>query len=140
MKLRVFGQTIAVRLEKGDQIMPCLKEACTRITSVKAGMITGLGACSKASLGVYKLPTKEYISHDYEGNLELASLTGNISEMDGEVYLHIHAVFSDEKGNVYAGHLNDAQISATGEIFITVFDGKISRQYSEVIGLNLMQL
>ena len=139
MKYRVFGEKIALRLEKGDKIMECIKDICTRVTAVKAGIISGLGACRTATLGVYNLPGKEYIPHDYEGNLELASLTGNVSQMNGEVYLHIHAVFGDEKGNVYAGHLNEAEISATGEIFITVLDGVIDRKYSDEIGLNLMQ-
>ena len=113
-----------------------IKDICTRVTAVKDGIISGLGACRTATLGVYNLPGKEYIPHDYEGNLELASLTGNVSQMNGEVYLHIHAVFGDEKGNVYAGHLNEAEISATGEIFITVLDGVIDRKYSDEIVLN----
>ena len=52
--------------------------------------------------------------------MEITSLVGNVSQMDGEVYLHIHVNIADENNNVFGGHLTSAVISATGEIIIDI--------------------
>ena len=72
--------------------------------------------------------------------MELTSLSGNVSSMDGEVYLHLHANFANEQNIVRGGHLNEATVSATAEIFITQTPGIIGRYFDEKIGLNLMVL
>ena len=69
--------------------------------------------------------------------LSLVSLIGNVSQKDGEVYLHLHASFADAKGQVIGGHLNEAVISVTGEIWIDPADGCIGRRVDEKTGLNV---
>ncbi len=46
--------------------------------------------------------------------MEITSLVGNISQMNGEVYLHIHINLANEENKVFGGHLTSAIISATG--------------------------
>lgn len=43
----------------------------------------------------------------------------------------------DGQGRVVGGHLNQARISATGELVLTVLPGEVDRRFSEEIGLNL---
>ena len=65
---------------------------------------------------------------------------GNVTQKDGEVYLHLHmAVANATKGVVYAGHLNDAKISLTGEFILRIIDGRVEREYSPEVGLNLFR-
>ena len=40
-------------------------------------------------------------------------------------------------GQVHAGHLSSAVISATLELFLQVWDGQVGRRFSEDVGLNL---
>jgi predicted DNA-binding protein with PD1-like motif len=68
----------------------------------------------------------------------LKLLTGNITRKDGDVYLHIHIAASGEDGSVIGGHLNEARISATAEIFISKFNGNVERKNDHVIGLNVL--
>ncbi len=82
----------------------------------------------------------ESYPNELSGVLEITSIVGNVSEMNGEVYLHIHATFGDQAGHVFGGHLNEATISATGEIFIHTVNGHIGRFHSDEIGLNLLDL
>ena len=68
-------------------------------------------------------------------NIVLASVNGI-----GEVDLHLHmAVANAAKGAVYAGHLNDAKISLTGEFILRIIDGRVEREYSPDVGLNLFR-
>ena len=60
--------------------------------------------------------------------------------MNSEVYVHCHAVFSNANMEAIAGHLKDAIVSATCEIFLVKLDGEIERKYDDNIGLNLMDL
>lgn len=80
---------------------------------------------------------KVYYNNTFTKPLELLSLSGTITEMDGKPYLHLHATAGDEAGNALGGHLKAAVISATGEILVRVLPGHVGRQYSEAIGLNL---
>ena len=57
--------------------------------------------------------------------------------MDGQVYCHLHMSAGDGQGRVVGGHLNQARISATGELVLTVLPGEVDRRFSEEIGLNL---
>ena len=50
------------------------------------------------------------------------------------------AVFADEKGAVIGGHLNEAVISATCEMFIKIFDIDMGRRISEQTGLNIFDI
>lgn len=141
MEYRKFDNTIYAKFKQGEEILEDLKEICEK-ENIRLASIQGLGACSKATLGVYDLPNKEYNSSEIEGNLELVSLTGNVTRTDeGEVYLHCHAQFAklEDVGTIkcYGGHLNSATISCTGEIVITVTNGFVGRVYNPQTGLNL---
>ena len=57
--------------------------------------------------------------------------------MDGEYYAHLHLSAGDEKGEVFGGHLNQAIVSATCEMVISIVNGDVDRCYSDEIGLNL---
>ena len=59
--------------------------------------------------------------------------------MNDEFYTHIHMSAGDEKGNVFGGHLNKAIVSATCEMFIHVIEGKVDRELSKDIELNLFK-
>ncbi len=136
MEYRVFSGKIALRLDVGDEILKAVKEVCEK-ENIKLASVAGLGAVSKAVVGLYRVSEQEYVRNVFEQDMELVSLIGNISQKDGEVYLHLHASFADEKGQVVGGHLNEAVISVTGEIWIDPTDGCIGRKVDEKTGLNV---
>jgi predicted DNA-binding protein with PD1-like motif len=68
--------------------------------------------------------------------MEISSLTGNISSMNGEVYLHLHICLSNIENKTYGGHLTAAYISATGELVVGVIDGSVEREFNPQVGLN----
>lgn len=139
MEYKKIGSKYIIRIEKGEEIVGTIESFC-RDKEIKAGSINGIGAAGKIEIGHFVASTKEYHSKLFEGDLEIAPMTGNISTKDGEVYLHIHINFSDAELKAYSGHLNSAIVSATFECLIDPFDGKIERKFSNEIGLNLFDL
>ncbi len=136
MTYKQFGNKYVVRGEKREELVAALKEFC-RVNSIKLGTLSGLGAADKITLGLFKTKEKKYFPKEFLGDFELASVLGNISQMNGEVYLHLHAVISDENCQAFGGHLTSAVISGTFEGTIEVIDGGVKRKYNEDIGLNL---
>lgn len=138
MEYRRFGQSIVVRMDKGEEILEQLK-AVAQAEQVKLAGVSALGAVNSFTVGVFKTGEKKYYSNSFEGDFEIVSLTGTVSTMDGEFYSHLHMSAGDCEGKVFGGHLNRAVVSATCEMVITVIDGRVDRAFSEEIGLNLFR-
>jgi predicted DNA-binding protein with PD1-like motif len=45
----------------------------------------------------------------------------------------------DDLGNVVCGHLNEATVSVTCEMFIRIIDGEVGRFKDEETGINLFK-
>lgn len=131
-----LGNVLAVRVNRGEEIVSSLKKVCEK-EQVKSGSISGIGAVGHIVLGLYRVEEQKYHSNTFDGEMELTSLLGNVSEMDGKVYLHLHATAAKADGAVVGGHLNEAVVSGTGEIFIQILDGCIGRIPDPATGLNL---
>lgn len=138
MEYKRFGKDIVVRIDKGEEILEKIKEVAIR-ENIKLAKVTALGATNEFTVGVFKTEEKKYYSNSFQGDFEIVSLTGSINTMNDEFYTHIHMSAGDEKGNVFGGHLNKAIVSATCEMFIHVIEGKVDRELSKDIGLNLFK-
>ena len=137
MKLKKFGNKWVVRIDKGEEIVETLKQLCKK-NKIKLGSVSGVGGIERTTVGSFKAKTKEYFSQELTGDYEITSLIGNISTMNGEIYLHLHITISDSNNNAFGGHLNSAIISTTGEIIIEEIDGEIEREFNEEVRLNLL--
>ena len=129
----------AIRLDRGDKIRESLQEFC-RKNKVMLGHFNGIGAISRIELMHYSLKDKKYSSKVMEEPLEIVSLSGNITSMNFHPRIHSHIVVSDAKMRAFAGHLNEATVSATCEIFLTALKGVVERKRSDEIGLDLMDV
>ena len=136
MEYRVFGNHYVVRIDKGEEVLTCLEQLC-RKEQIKLGSAVGLGACNKVTVGLFDTKEKVYKKKEFTGPMEITSLVGNISTKEGEPYLHFHINVCNEENQILGGHLNECYISATGEITVTKIEGRIEREMSEEIGLNL---
>ena len=131
-----LGSKYFVRVDKDAEIVSVLKEICKE-NNISAGEITGLGAIKSVTFGFFNPKTKEYKEKTFNDYMEITSLVGNVSEKDGDTYLHLHMNASGKDYKTIGGHLVNAVVSATSEIVIDAVDGNIGRKFSEEIGLNL---
>lgn len=137
MDYKRFGNKYVVRLEKGEEVLEALKSLCKE-ENISLGTVAGIGAVSEVEIGYFEIEAKKYHSKQLKGDLEVLALNGNITRMNGKVYLHLHITLADENQKAIGGNLNRAIISATGEIIIDTIEGKVDREFSEDVGLNLL--
>ncbi len=138
MDYRRFGDTIVVRIDRGEEILAKMKEMALK-ENIKLASVTALGAVGDFTVGVFHVDEKKYEANHFTGEFEIVSLTGTISTMKGEYYAHLHMSAGDEKGHVFGGHLNEAIVSATCEMVVQVIDGQVDRVFDEDVGLNLFK-
>jgi len=138
MIFKKFGDKYILRIDRGEEVLTTLKAFCTE-HRIALGSVTAIGASNRATIGLFNTETKQYQSKDLSGDFEITSLTGNISSMNGEVYLHLHAMLSDADYHTFGGHLNAAVVSGTCELVIDVIDGVCDREFNNDVGLNLIK-
>jgi len=134
-----FNQKWIVRVKKNEELVSALKSFCFE-HEIRLGSVSGIGACNYAKIGLFDVGKKEYYSKEFSENMEITSLTGNITTKDNEIYIHLHINLSNQKFEVIGGHLDKANISATCEIIIDTIDGSLDRCFDQEIGINLLSL
>ena len=138
MEYRRFGDTLVVRMDKGEEILEQLR-LVSEAEKIALAEVSALGAVNDFTVGVFDTAEKKYYSNRFQGAYEIVSLTGSINTMDGRYYSHLHLCAADEKGQAFGGHLNRAVVSATCEMFIYLLDGTVDRFKDPLTGLNLFK-
>ena len=136
MQYRQFGNTYMVRIDLGEDIIESLKKLCEE-AGIRLGRVEAIGAANHAVLGVYDLTKKEYYPEETNEFMEIVSLNGNITAMDGKPYIHLHGLLADQRHTVHGGHVLEMRVGATCEMFVTVLDGEVNRRKDEALGINL---
>lgn len=135
MEYKRFGNTIALRLDPGDEIVGQVI-AVAQKENVTLASVTGIGGTDDVSVGVFDMEKKSYNRFDYTGTHEITSLTGNVNTMNGEPYAHLHITCAGADGRVVGGHLLRCVISLTAEIFLQTVDGCADRRRREDLQIN----
>ncbi len=139
MRAKQFGNSIVVRVDRGELLIEALDEVC-RTFSVRCASVSGIGATDSFVCGVFNIQTKEYKELKFTGTYEILSLCGNITCMNGSPYIHIHITAGDEECKCIGGHLKQARISATCEIILSLIDSAVERFRDESTGLNILDI
>ena len=138
MDYRRFGNSVYIRMDRGEEIVEQLRTVCEK-EKITLASVSALGAVNDFTAGVFHTDTKQYVSHQITGAFEIVSLTGSVTTMDGAFYAHLHMSAGDETGHVWGGHLNRAVVSATCELVVQVSDGTVERAFDPDVGLNLFR-
>ena len=138
MDYRKYGDTVYVRMDKGDEIIQSILDVC-RQEKIMSATFSGIGGCSGAEVQTYIPETNSFEQQTLEGMLELISLMGNvITDDEGEYYHHTHALFSFKDGEghgMVAGHIKSITVLYTAEIEIRpVVGGEIKRKHDPETG------
>ena len=136
MDYRKFGNTYMLRIDVGEEILESLKAVCAR-EGIRLAQVSAIGAADRAAVGVYDLAEKQYHREDLEGFMEIANLSGSVTEMNGEPYIHLHATLADQRNILHGGHVISMRVGATCEMFVQALEGSVTRVKDEGLGINL---
>ena len=135
MEYKRFGNTIAMRLDKGDEVVEQIMALAKR-ENIRLASVTGIGATDDLTIGVFDTAQSTYRNYTFTGTHEITGLTGSINTMGGEAYSHLHITCAGDGGSVVGGHLFRCMICLTAEIVVQIIDGAVDRKRNEVLGIN----
>lgn len=109
--------------------------------NIKSGLVNCIGALKKITIGYFDIESKEYLTRTIEEYVELVSCMGNITYIDGNPIIHLHASIGARDYSIIGGHLIQPSIvSITGEVYILEIDRKIKRVTDPQFGLSLLAI
>lgn len=132
------NNTYFLKLDKGEEVLSTIRKFVAQ-EQITSGYFSGLGALNQVTLRFLKQDEKEFIEKTFKEDFEVTSLSGNITQNNGIPYLHSHIVLANREFQAISGHFHEGVVGATLELVLTVTDSKISREYSDEIGLQLMK-
>ncbi len=132
------NNTYILSFKRGEELMEGVKEFCKE-NHIESAFFSAIGATNEVELAWYDLEAKKYVTTLLKEDMELVSLTGNVSYMDNDIVVHNHGVFSFKDMSTKAGHVMKVVISGACEITLHKIEGAIERAYDDETGLNLMK-
>jgi predicted DNA-binding protein with PD1-like motif len=133
-------KTIIGKLGHDKDLLEELQLVCKK-ENILLGRISAIGAVKKARIGFYDQAARQYNFLEINKNLEISSLTGNVSVRDDKPMVHAHITLCDCEGNAYGGHLAEGTIVFACEFVLDIYDGpQYLREYDETTGLPLWKI
>lgn len=141
MKVRLIrdddAKEYAVIFAKGDEAFSGLMEFAEKY-HVTSGHFTAIGALSRATLGWFDLQKKMYQKIPINEQVEVLSMIGDFALYQGKPALHTHMVVGHRDGRASGGHVIEAVVSPTLEVFVTVDPVALEKKYDPETGLTLI--
>ena len=143
-------RSFVIALERGDHLMACLRDFAAE-HACRASEFTAIGAVEWARLTYFIVETRDYTEIPLEEQTELLSLNGRITLPEGvdpdspeaesaEPHLHVHCVLGHADGSTIGGHLVEAEVRPTCEVFLTDYPTRLARRTDPDSGLPVLNL
>lgn len=147
------GRLIAASIKPGSQLTDAIEEICRHHRVHSAVISSVIGTVEDLYLRNPRDRTRLPIRQEHEWaddidtvhlqrKMEILSIQGNVTTLDGELWAHCHGLFSEAGGQVRGGHVFRATIWSQGEIFLQeLLEVRIDRELDpEVTGLPQIRL
>ena len=133
-------RTFVLVFQTGDELASTLSRFATEQSLTGAGF-KAVGGLSSVRLAWFKCESKKYEpSVTLNEQVELLSLIGSIAlvEAEGKPVVHAHAVVGKRDGTAHGGHLMEAHVRPTCELFLTVSSEPLKKFPDRKSGLALI--
>lgn len=132
-------KTFAVILASGDEVKESIL-SFAKEQKLHASQFTAIGAFSKATLGYFDFSIKDYRKIEFDEQVEVLSVAGDISMYKDEFKVHAHVVIGKKDGTAHGGHLLEAIVHPTLEIIVTESPAYLCREIDTESGLPLIKI
>ena len=142
MKARLLSENDGVKnyvivLAKGDEVMSGLTDFA-RQNKVTSASFNAIGAFSHATVAWFDDSKKEFKLNPINQQVELVSMIGNITLVNDQPAVHTHVAVASSNGTVRGGHVINAFVFPTLEVFLTVYPTPLHKESDEATGLELI--
>ena len=139
MRVQRFDERFIVRIEANEPVTATLLEFL-KSANVGFANLSAAGALSSAELGFWDPDRLEYVYRAFEEQLEVVSFVGNASQREREPFLHLHVALGRSDLSVVGGHLREAVVHPTLEVWLRTEDVDVRRTRDAATGLDLLDL
>jgi predicted DNA-binding protein with PD1-like motif len=129
--------THAVVFGDGDEVASGLTEFA-ETHQIRAGHLTAIGAFSSAVLAYFDRGKKAYKKIVIDEQVEVLSFIGDFALDNGKPALHAHVVVGFPDGSTKGGHLLEAHVWPTLEVFVTEMPRSLVKRHDPESGLDLI--
>jgi uncharacterized protein len=126
----------AVIFGKGDEVLSGLTDFAKQY-HVGDAHFTGIGAVSGALTAWFDLDRKLYHALPVNEQVEVLSMVGDIATFQSRPIVHTHVVLGKRDGTTAGGHLFEAWVNPTLEVFVTAEDTSLNKR-DDPSGLRLI--
>ena len=130
--------TYAVIMETGDEVASALA-AFARENRLTACHFTAIGAFQDVTLGYFDWDKKDYKRIAVREQVEALSLVGDIALDQGVPKVHAHVIVGKSDGTALGGHLLEAHVRPTLEVFLVESPAILRKSYDPLSTLDLIR-
>ena len=135
----IGGPNHVVSVRTGEEVIAALTD-CAGTPGIRGGAIRGIGAVGRATLLFRDPDALTYVDREFDEQMEIAGLQGNIAVKGETTLIHIHTTLGRQDYSAIAGHLKEAWVRGAGEFFVTVSDVPLEKELDPELGLNIFCL
>jgi uncharacterized protein len=142
MRFKQIGsepKTFALIMDTGDEIGDVLKRFASA-QNLAGSSFKAIGALSHVKVGWFNWESKKYeVAAEFNEQVELLSLIGDIALKDSEPQVHAHLSIGRRDGTAHGGHLLKAYVRPTCELILTESPEHLQKQIDPASGLALIR-
>ncbi len=127
----------AVIFQRGDEILSGLTDFAIQ-NKITSAHFTGIGAISSATVGWLYLPKTMYNAIHFNEQVEVLSMIGDVATFNGKPVVHAHMVLGKRDGSTVGGHLWEAHVNPTLEVFVSVDSEPLKKKLDEESGMKVI--
>ena len=129
----------AIIFGKGDEVLSGLTELAER-ENIQAAQISAIGAFQHAVFAWFYAERKAFRNIPVDRQVEACSVLGDIGLVAGKPAVHVHGVVALPTGETRGGHMLEAYVWPTLELFLTAWPEPLVKVHDDETDLALFDL
>ena len=139
MQTLAAGDVVVVTLGPGEEILASLREVAAA-HGISGGSLSGLGSTSEVEIAFFDPEKAEYLPRTFREPMEIGSMVGNFSKLEGEPHVHVHVTVSGRDMIGFTGHLNRGVVGTACEVYIRTIPAEVTRVKDTAKGFSPLKL
>ncbi len=138
MRVQRSGNEHVLIFDPGDEVLQTFTGYLAK-QHVAAGRFQAIGAFKQFQLRYFDTAIMRYQARDFDQQVEVLSLLGDVSLRDGQPLIHSHIVLGTSDFQTLGGHLARGIVEPTLELILTVLDTELVREKDQRTGLDVIR-